>query len=308
MCEQPWHVLGESLPPYFLCLMIGYALAIYVGARWAKRVGLSHDTVIDLGLYALIWGVIGGRALHVIADGYFWDYVHLCTDPDLVGWHITQAECLSEHVQGRWDAAAERCRPTESDCFAWARFWSGGLAYYGGLIFASAFAYIFLKKEKFPFGKASDMAGMVVPLGLFWGRMGCFLGGCCFGSHTEGAWGMTFPAWSPASRSQWKEGLLSTPAFESLAVHPTQLYEALGCLVIAVVTMVWVRPRKRFDGQVMLAFLILYALLRFGLEFVRADDRGGLLGLSTSQLIGVVIMVGAGALWARLASRARRAL
>lgn len=300
MCDQPWEIFGETLPAYFNCLMLGYAFAIYVGARWAKQTGLSHDTVIDLGLYALIWGVIGGRVLHVLADGYFMDYVHLCTDPSLVSWEITRAECLSEHVQGQWDAAAERCHPTETDCFAWARFWQGGLAYYGGLIFATAFAYRFLKKEKFPFGKAADMAGMTVPLGLFWGRMGCFLGGCCFGRQAEPPLGISFPSWSSASRSQWKEGLLEHPSLTSLPVHPTQLYEAIGCLAISAVAMLWVHPRKRFDGQVMLVFLGLYAVLRFFLEYLRADDRGAWLGLSTSQLIGVAILVVVAFVWRHL--------
>lgn len=307
MCEEPWSLFGESLPAYFNCLIFGYALAIYLGVRWAKSAGLDHDVVIDLGLYALIWGVLGGRVLHVLADGYFWDYVHLCTDPSLVSWEITQAECLSEHVQGTWSADTERCHPVERDCFAWARFWQGGLAYYGGLIFATAFAYRFLKKEGFPFGKAADMAGMTVPLGLFWGRMGCFLGGCCFGQQTDHAIGVSFPRWSSASRSQWKDDVLAHPSLESLPVHATQLYEAIGCLAIAAFAMLVVRPRKRFDGQVMLVFLGLYALLRFGLEYVRADDRGAILGLSTSQFIGVLILVGVAWVWRKLATQSAKA-
>jgi phosphatidylglycerol:prolipoprotein diacylglycerol transferase len=63
----------------------------------------------------------------------------------------------------------------------------------------------------------------------------------------------------------------------------------------------WLAPRKRFDGQVLLAFLALYAVLRFALEYLRDDDRGALLGLSTSQLIGVAILAGCVAVWARLA-------
>ena len=67
--------------------------------------------------------------------------------------------------------------------------------------------------------------------------------------------------------------------------------------------MLGLRPRKRFDGQLMLAFLGLYAVLRFGLEAIRADDRGGLLGLSTSQLIGVLILGLVGWLWVKLGRR-----
>jgi phosphatidylglycerol:prolipoprotein diacylglycerol transferase len=67
----------------------------------------------------------------------------------------------------------------------------------------------------------------------------------------------------------------------------------------------WLQPRKRFDGQVMLAFLGAYALLRFLLEYLRDDDRGGLLGLSTSQLIGVVVIAALVPVWRHL-SRAPR--
>jgi len=96
-----------------------------------------------------------------------------------------------------------------------------------------------------------------------------------------------FPAFSPASESQWRAGLLEAPRLPSLPVHPTQLYEAFGCLAITGFLLFWLRPRKRFDGQVMLTFIALYAILRFVLEYWRADDRGELLTLSTSQLLAI---------------------
>ncbi len=280
---------GQPLPAYFTLLVVGFGLATLIGVRLSKRISADHEVFIDLGLFSLIAGVLGGRALHVIADGYFWDYVHLCTDPSLVEWRITQAQC--SNVEGVWDAAASVCKPAGRDCFAWAAFWRGGLAYYGGLIAASAYGIHFLRKEGFPVLKGVDFAAIGIALGLFFGRMGCFLGGCCFGSQLdEGHFAaVRFPAWSPASESQWREGLLSHPGLESLPVHPAQLYEALGCLAITAFVVAW-RPRKRFDGQLMMIFLALYAALRFVLEYVRADDRGGMLGLSTSQLIGVAIM------------------
>jgi phosphatidylglycerol:prolipoprotein diacylglycerol transferase len=74
-------------------------------------------------------------------------------------------------------------------------------------------------------------------------------------------------------------------------VHPTQLYESLGCLAIAAWLLLVTHPRKRFDGQVMLLFLIHYAVLRFMLEYLRADDRGIFFGLSTSQWIGLASVV-----------------
>src|SRR5688500_17927597 len=299
-------IFGEPLPSYFTSLVIGFALATYVGARWAKQSGLDREVVIDLGLFSLIAGVVGARILHVLADGYFMDYVHLCTDPDQVVWRITRDECRD--VEGIWVAAQGICKPAEADCFAWARFWNGGLTYYGGLIGASAFCIWFLRREKFPILKACDMAGMTIALGLFWGRIGCFLGGCCFGLPSDAPLAVRFPEWSPASRQQHRDGLLSEPWLESLPVHPTQLYEALGCLAISAFLLIAIHPRKRFDGQIFLLFLALYSALRFVLEYWRADDRGGLLGLSTSQLISVAVIAVVAALWVPLSRRAQTML
>jgi phosphatidylglycerol:prolipoprotein diacylglycerol transferase len=295
-----FEIFGESVPAYFAMLMVGFGLAIFLAQRQARRMHLDHDTIIDLGLFALLWGVIGARILHVLADGFFWDYVHLCTDPSAVEWHLTEARCAQ--VEGLWDAESGVCRPAERDCLAWAKFWNGGLAYYGGLIAASAYGIHFLRKEGFPLWKGVDLVGMTMPLGLFFGRMGCFLGGCCFGQPVDAAFPLAvrFPAWSDASEEQHELGLLDHPWHESLPVHPTQLYEAIGCLAIAAFLMVAWRPRKRFDGQLMLLFLGLYAVLRFILEYFRADDRGALLGLSTSQLIGLVVLVIVAFGWKRL--------
>src|SRR5262249_58177578 len=139
------------------------------------------DVVIDLGLFTLLTGVVGARLLHVLADGYFLDYVHLCTNPSLVDWKITQHDCASAAYDGLWDAARGVCHPKEADCFAWARFWAGGLTYYGGFIGAVLGSWFLLKRDHFPYWKAADMAGFVVPVGLSFGRMGCLLAGCCFG-------------------------------------------------------------------------------------------------------------------------------
>ncbi|MCA9606724.1 MAG: prolipoprotein diacylglyceryl transferase [Myxococcales bacterium] len=137
------------------------------------------------------------------------------------------------------------------------------------------------------------------------GRIGCFLGGCCFGRVTDDGFPLAvrFPAWSPASEMQFRTGALAGPGLESLPVHPTQLYEAFGSLAIAAFLAWYVLPRKRFDGMVLLAFLALYSVLRFVLEFWRADDRGGMGGLSTSQLISLGVVAACAAicraLWAR---------
>jgi phosphatidylglycerol:prolipoprotein diacylglycerol transferase len=293
-------IFGEPIPAYFALLTLGFSLATFIAARWAKRAGLDHDVIIDLGLISVLAGVGGARILHVFADGYFWDYVHLCTDPNLVIWRtvVTVAEC--KELEGTWDAARNACHAASRDCFAWAEFWNGGLAYYGGLIAASASGIWFLRRERFPIARTCDVVGLVMPIGLFFGRLGCFFGGCCFGTATDHRFGLSFPAYSAASEKQFRDHLLASKSLPSLPVHPAQLYEAAGCLAIAALLGLWLHPRKRFDGQVMLAFLALYAVLRFALEYVRDDDRGAVLGLSTSQWIGAAILVFVAILWRRL--------
>jgi phosphatidylglycerol:prolipoprotein diacylglycerol transferase len=299
-----FELFGVPFPSYFVLLLTGFLFATVIGALWAKRVGLNPDVIVDLGLVTLMAGVAGARLLHVFADGYFWDYVHLCTDPSQVSWPITIQECMrvpdndvvSEWLGcaalgpvGTWDAIAGVCRPRHADCWAWARFYEGGLAYYGGLVTASIAAWVLLRADKFPFWKAADMAAMVIPLGLGFGRMGCLLAGCCFGRPWEAPFAIGFPGGSPASEAQARGGLLDAASLPSLPVHATQIYEAAGSFALAGFLMLHLHGKKRYDGQVFVVFLIAYAALRFVLEFFRADDRGELFGLSTSQWLGIAV-------------------
>jgi phosphatidylglycerol:prolipoprotein diacylglycerol transferase len=291
-----FHLFGIAFPSYFVLLLSGFLFATAVGALWAKRIGESPDVIVDLGLAMLLAGVAGARILHVLADGYFWDYVHLCTDPSKVNWPLDQSECLSPSYEGVWDAARGLCHPGHVDCFAWAKFWAGGLTYYGGLVGASAAAWFLLRRDKFPFWKAADMAGFAIPLGLAFGRMGCLMAGCCFGATCNLPWAVSFPWKSPASEEQFKDHLLPNARMWSLPVHPTQVYESAASLAIAAACLIWIHPRKRYDGQVFAAFLALYAVARFLLEYLRRDDRGGFLGLSTSQLLGLAMLAAAAAI------------
>jgi phosphatidylglycerol:prolipoprotein diacylglycerol transferase len=302
MHPELFKVVGVSFPSYFVLLLSGFLFATTVGVLWARRIGEDPDVIVDLGLSTLLIGVVGARLLHVIADGYFWDYVHLCTDPSMVDVRINQADCLGDYG-GVWDTAKSVCHPAASDCLAWAKFWAGGLTYYGGFLGALLSSFYLLKRDGFPYWRAADMAGIVVPLGLAFGRMGCLLAGCCFGARTDGALGLIFPPGSPASESQWKAAELSSVHLPSWPVHPTQIYESAGSLAIACICLVYVHPRKRFDGQVFLFSVVLYAAMRFALEILRRDDRGGLFGLSTSQLIGLFLALAALALHHHLGTR-----
>ena len=302
MRPELFRLFDLGLPAYFSLLLTGFLFATALGVLWARRIGQNPDVIVDLGIAMLLAGVAGARILHVLADGYFWDYVHLCTDPSKVNWPLTKAECVPPNYDVRWDDALSLCHPLARDCFAWAKFWAGGLTYYGGFLGSLAAAWFLLERDRFPFWKAADMAGFAVPMGLAFGRMGCLLAGCCFGAETDLPWGLSFPPRSPASDAQFKSHVLSTATTWSRPVHPTQIYESAASLAIAAVCLFLVHPRKRYDGQVFVSFLALYAVARFVLEILRRDDRGGVAWLSTSQLIGVGLVVAAFVL-----HRARRA-
>jgi len=168
------------------------------------------------------------------------------------------------------------------------KVWRGGLAYYGGFLFAVAFGFYYVHRHRLPAWRVADLAGYAIPLGLVFGRLGCVLNGCCFGRPTDLPLGLTFPGHGGAWRAQVDAGIIAKNAPHALPVHPTQLYESFACLLIFLFLYFFVRNRKRFDGQVFALLLVLYAVARSIIEIVRADERGVFFGfLSTSQIISV---------------------
>jgi len=284
-------VLDIGFPAYFVLLLTGFSFATAVAVIWARRIGENPDVIVDLALAALLMGVVGGRIFHVLFDGFFMDYVHLCTDPTQVSWTDVRELCgVGRYRGGVWSETLGYCHPEHADCWAWAKFWAGGLTYYGGLVFASVAGILLLKRDRFPIWKACDLSSVGIAIGLGFGRMGCLLAGCCFGQPHDGALSMVFPPGSPASEAQAKLGILPTKLIASNPVYPTQAMESAMSFAVAGFLLLYLQGRKKYDGQVFVWFLALYATGRFVIEFFRADDRGGAVGLSTSQLIGLLII------------------
>ncbi len=288
--------LGEvTFPAYFTLLTLGFCCTIYLSRREAERVGIDPVRMVDLHLFMILFGMIGSRLLHVIADGHLADYVHLCTNPVLVpAIDAPVAHCTLDSQCGDYYRCAVdfgRCHPPR-DCLAWIKFWRGGLTYYGGFLGATAFGLYYMRRHRMPLWKTCDIAGRLIPLGLCWGRLGCFFNGCCFGAPVaaDHPLGARFPKYGPAWRAQLDAKLIGA-ADSPLPVHPTQLYEALACVIIFAYLMFVQRPRQRFDGQAWWSFVVLYAGARFAIEVLRRDERGGLWLLSTSQLISLPLFV-----------------
>lgn len=296
-----FEIFGEPFPSYFGSLLLGFFVCTLLSARLGEARGIKRSIMFDLGFFSLVLALIGSRIFHVLFDGFFVDYINLCLAPEKVVWPFDSARCVAEG--GRFDLVAGTCHPAESDCFAWADVFGGGLTYYGGLFFAAPFALYYMRRRGVPALRGVDTIAFALPLGVAFGRLGCFLAGCCFGAPHDGALGLVFPPYSPASEAQSLSGAIPGWEYPSLPVHPTQLYELLGCLAIFAYLMLYRLKRVRFDGQVSLESVGLYAILRFFLEFFRADARGEYFGLSTSQWLGILLIVGAVYFYRRLGQR-----
>lgn len=182
------------------------------------------------------------------------------------------------------------------------RLSDGGLVAYGGFLGGYLGAWLACRRAGRSVLAWGDAAAPGVGIGLFLTRIGCLLYGCDYGRLSSGPMALRFPPGSPAYTTQRAEGLLDEYAARSLPVHPTQLYESAVGLLLFVVAL-WLWRRRTWRGEVMLGVTMLYALLRFLLEFLRGDtQRGAYAGLSTSQLIGLLTFGLAFVSWRRLAS------
>ncbi len=183
------------------------------------------------------------------------------------------------------------------DTLAW---WNGGVVAYGGFLGGFLGTALFCRIHRIRLLAWADCAAPALCLGLMITRVGCFLGGCDFGRPWDGPWAVQFPAGSPASQEQVRQGLLGVTAAASLPVHPTQAYESLVGLALLLMAIA-VRRHQKAEGQVFLAVVVGYAVLRGALEVFRGDaDRGGVGSLSTSQWIALLtFLCGTFLLWAQ---------
>jgi phosphatidylglycerol:prolipoprotein diacylglycerol transferase len=250
---------------YGALLALAFLAGLFVMARQAAADNLDKNRVYDLGLWVLVASLIGSKLLMIVTD---WD-----------------------DYEGNWRA------------FLSLDFLRSGGVFYGGFIGAVIASVIMMRIYKLPWWRTADAFAPGIAIGQAIGRLGCFSAGCCWGKPTTAFCGVHFSdkghevtnvptivAHLPAAiQQQWadKLGGLTAPVH----LHPVQLYEVGATLVIFAILLVMARKRK-FHGQIVLAYAVLYAVARFIIEIWRDDPRGALLGLSTSQFIALVIFVG----------------
>ena len=151
-----------------------------------------------------------------------------------------------------------------------------GFVVYGGIILAILAAIVYCRKKKYSFLQYFDLFMPSIAVAQGFGRIGCFLAGCCYGAQTTCAIGVTFPPGSLA------------PAGVSLL--PTQLFSSAGDFLLALILILYARKERR-TGRVGALYLILYGIGRSVVEIFRADFRGEIGPLSTSQFISIFIVI-----------------
>ncbi len=221
---------------YGTLVALGFLTAIYIAKKNAIKENISPDKILDLGFIILISGIIGARLFYVITE--IKDYIY-----------------------------------NPLDIF---KVWEGGLVYYGGFIAGFIAALWYLKKNKLPVWVIADIVAAPIAIGQTYGRIGCFLNGCCYGKYSKNF------------------GVIFHSLQDNFPRIPTQLLEAILTFTIFIILVLFKKYKKlKFAGQIFWIYVLLYSGGRFILEFLRDDDRGPILFsiFSVSQFISICLVV-----------------
>ncbi len=245
----------------------------------------AYGLMLAVGFYTAWW--LGARRAR--AEG-----IH----PDVIG-NLVLISILAGVVGSRLLWFALYREPGEP-VWMLIEVWKGGLVFYGGLIAAAAADYVYLRRQRLAVGHVADVVAPAVAIGQAFGRIGCFLNGCCFGglSTTHFHLGIRFPEFldqngAPVGSAPFLDHVrhygLADNAGASLPVHPTQLYEAASLFIITGL-LIAAFPYKRRNGEVFALLCILNAISRFGVELVRRDTTPVFLGLNPGQIGALIVL------------------
>ena len=256
-------LLNFTVATYGLMMATAFIVGLYVVSRQARGDEALRLRVYDLGLFVLLFGLLGSKLLMVATE-----WSDFAANPKL---------------------------------FISLDFFRSAGVFYGGFLGGLLAAVIFVKKWHLSWWKTLDAFAPGIAIGHMFGRIGCFSAGCCWGKPTASAIGMHFSERgheltgvpttvaelaTVAQRNDWETKLGSITAPVHLV--PTQLIEAISLFVIFLI-LLQVAKRKQFSGQVVLVYGLLYAIARFTVEFWRDDPRGYVWFLSTSQFIALLV-------------------
>lgn len=235
------HVFGVDLPSYGVMMMVGVLVCSIIGCRRSVKAGLQWENAIIIGACGFAFALLGAALLYLFVTYPIDQIIQLVTT----------------------------FKAPEGMVF--------GLVFYGGLLGAVPGILLGAKVSK---SRLSDYIGPLVPLiplGHAFGRVGCFLAGCCYGRPTEHPIGVVY-----------RESLTGVPT--DVALLPVQLFEAAALAVIAGI-LFFLAAKKIRPAVIIGAYSLLYGICRFSLENLRYDAiRGIYFGLSTSQWISILLI------------------
>jgi phosphatidylglycerol:prolipoprotein diacylglycerol transferase len=238
-----------TLYSYGFLIAIGILLSFFFIHRRTKRFGITKDQLSTLFVWCILAGFVGGKLFFFFED------------------------------IGKYQADPSKLL----------KLTGGGFVFYGSVIFVIPVIIWFLRRNKIAVRPFLDIVAFVGPIAQGFGRVGCFMAGCCHGKVCDNALGVTFT--DPES--------LARPL--NVPLYPTQLFD-IGINLLIFITLFVIEKRKQFAGQLMLIYLMMYAIGRSINEIYRGDEERGFVfggALSHSQFIAVIIFAVCIAVWFR---------
>ncbi len=242
-------IFGHTIGTYAICAAVGLFLCVVVGYLLIKeKKGVCIDDIIVTAVIIAVGMVIGGHIVFGIT--HIPDIIRLFQHRSDYTFFGFMTKLFGEYI--------------------------GGMVFYGGLLGGIAGLYITCRFTQFGHKDVMyDMFAVCVPLFHFFGRIGCFLGGCCYG--IECRFGFTV------------HGNTINPGVNDVNRFPVQLVEA-GCNLMLFFVLLILHRKKKFRQRLLIVYFYTYPVIRFIDEFFRGDEiRGFLFGLSTSQIISILL-------------------
>jgi phosphatidylglycerol---prolipoprotein diacylglyceryl transferase len=252
---------GLKVFGYGMMLVLAFVSSTWLAYWRAKRERLDPEVIGDMSFWLFLFGLIGARLFYCF-------------------------EYWGGDIKSLWDVA---------------QYWKGGVVYYGGIVGGLAAFFVYRALRPFPLRPYMDVIAPSIAVGTLFGRLGCFLNGCCFGDICRLPWAISFPANSPPWVHHMRSGMIDANALTSLPVHPTQIYSAIDALVILLLLTAYF-PLRRRDGEVIGLLMIVYPISRFAIEYLRNDEGVFFGGMTISQTISVTLLLLTGVYWAWLSS------
>jgi len=248
---------------YGFMMFIGFSSATWLASRRVMSIGQPPEVIFDMMMWALIPGLIGARIYYLVKYG----------SPVLA-----KAQGVEKLV-------------------ALVALWDGGIVFYGSVIGGIVGVTAFCLRRRISPVAMFDVLAPSLLLGEAFGRIGCFLYGCCYGKACDLPWAVKFPPDSLTFEKLAQEGVIARDAASTIALHPAQIYSSLAAFVLAGV-LAWYFRRRPFDGAVMCLTAILYPISRYLLETLRGDISPGALGLKDAQVFSIVFtLIGIGGMY-----------